>query len=1256
MFRVTHRDIALITVLMVVVCCFPSSAISQGVEPWSNLGLYGGQIYDIAIDAANPDKMFVGSYMGDGLFVTTDGGSTWQAVETDNEPEGEGTFKNHVVYAVEIAPSDHNVIWVAHNYWIEKSIDGGETWSHIRNDIMQRDCQNCGGEADRWRFCESLAVDPVNPNIVYVGTGGPENTASPGAVYKTEDGGTTWTKMNQGGDFDHSVVDMDIDSQNSSIIWAVTNSFGYGGWVGTVYRSQDGGETWIEVFTMPGAFYEVEVKPDDSNMIFTGNAYGIFKHYFDEGEWKYEWILNYWGQWPPPPNEVFARMVQAFAFDPQHPNVLHAAWQNPYGDTRPKVARGTTPFADADWEIHTSPHQFLALAVHPTNSERIYGGSLNLGMYESEDHGQTWTEINNGINAVVVFDVAVDPDDSTHMFVGTVSGIFEKEGDTWSRKLPYETRSIRFHPTNSTILYAGFWGCLGKSTDAGENWWFTCYLPGPVWDIAVDAGATTDTDTVYIAVGEEVQKSVDGGATFTKVLNGQNQSGEAYHFNVVTIDPSNPQHIFAGGGNFYTPMVVGDLWESEDGGTNWTRTGLQNVIVNALLIDPQNPDVLYAGCGYSGGTDVPLYKSTNGGETWQASYEDISGMDINLKGVWGTSATDVFAVSDYVVGFGESQFLHYDGSAWSVVNGIQGEALQGLWGSSSENIFAAGISGAVFHYDGNIWSAMTSGTTENLYGVWGSSDADVFAVGDDGTILHYDGNDTKTWEPMISGTTESLEGVWGSSGANVFAVGDSGGIVCYDGNLWAISRSPGSVGNAVTDLEFHPQDTNIVYAGTFGAGVFVSPNQAGNWLNLGTPDYKVFAISTGSLYAATQGGLLQCTGTGVIAGQVANAISHIGIHMANVSNDFGVRTISISGQYMMVSPSGICDVTATANRYLDETVAGVTVYGGDVTWANIWMPPDSCVVEITPHHHAGINDNAFIANDASFAVHIEDPDGIDITDPASIRLTINDGTTAYTRDLSHPSVTYKKMVSTEGDTHVTKVRVLYDRSKDNAVGNYAFGSTVHVSVDVKGITQQTSRFRVGSEQEHNHAQSQRPTVTSVGPELGVFDQQAGQDTGIQVTSGPLKGAMLVYSGDELVEPSFGPVDALPTLSGGVGVPMNLEPTNWSFDVPVKVYIPCPGYVDVSELCIYFYSGTSWVYACDAAGNVQPAAERWMVRDSRKNNNNGDPSTIEIQVYHFSGVQASASAPPTPFTEPSADPTSGGGGGGCFISTAAWGFD
>ena len=98
-----------------------SPSLSQELEVWTDLGLYGGWVYDIAIDPSNPDKMFAGAYLGGGLFVTEDGGNRWQVVETGGFEGGEDEFRDHAVYAVKIAPSDTNVVWAAHNFWVEKS-------------------------------------------------------------------------------------------------------------------------------------------------------------------------------------------------------------------------------------------------------------------------------------------------------------------------------------------------------------------------------------------------------------------------------------------------------------------------------------------------------------------------------------------------------------------------------------------------------------------------------------------------------------------------------------------------------------------------------------------------------------------------------------------------------------------------------------------------------------------------------------------------------------------------------------------------------------------------------------------------------------------------------------------------------------------------------------------------------------------------------------------------------------------------------
>jgi hypothetical protein len=85
--------------------------------------------------------------------------------------------------------------------------------------------------------------------------------------------------------------------------------------------------------------------------------------------------------------------------------------------------------------------------------------------------------------------------------------------------------------------------------------------------------------------------------------------------------------------------------------------------------------------------------------------------------------------------------LHYDGSSWSImtVDTIRVN-FAGVWGSSASDVFAVGaykLGKSIMHYDGSSWLLMTNGINAALSGVWGSSASDVFAVGWNGMILHY---------------------------------------------------------------------------------------------------------------------------------------------------------------------------------------------------------------------------------------------------------------------------------------------------------------------------------------------------------------------------------------------------------------------------------------------------------------------------------------------------------------------------------------
>jgi photosystem II stability/assembly factor-like uncharacterized protein len=799
--RLAARALALAAALALSFA-WGSAAPAQELEDFSNLGLYGGQVYDLAIDPSMPGKIFAGTYLGGGLFQSGDGGGIWNPVLTGGEVDlGEDAFRNHAVYDVEIAPGSPQTIYVANQFWIEKSADGGETWSHILNSAMQRDCGGCGGEGDDFRYVLSLAVDPTDSNTLYAGTGGPMNTYAFGAVYKTTDGGATWTKLNGGADLDFAVADIDIDPQNPGVIWAVTNSFGFGGFGGTLYRSGDAGATWQPIFSLTpfgGAYFTVEVKPDDSNTVFTGSGFGVIRHFFNGSIWNLA---------QPIPESA---LVEDIVFDPQDPDVIYATWLSPpefpfLGDGIGKVARSAD--GGFTWEVYPHEYDFISLAAHPAQGNVLYAGDRNLGIFRSQDFGQTWSPVNEGVEAVIVYDVAVDPDDSSHLLAGTISGVYERQGaGSWVRLLEGLTRSLLFHPSDSLTIYAGQEGFLGKTLDGGNSWSFSNLL-GPdgnnyVSDIALDP---SDPSTLFISITGysgygEILRSIDGGVFFATVLNGMNSGGEPYAFNTVEVDPSNGQHVLAGGGNFFAPEVLGDLWESTDGGTTWSRV-LNDVIINDLLINPDNPEIMYAGAGYSGGTEVPVYRSTDGGTTWEASSD----------------------------------------------------------GMPEDSAF-----------------------------------------------------------------------------------------------------------NAVTDLDFSSGSADVVYAGTNHQGVYVSTRAEG-WLNLGTPPYDVFAIAISSLYSATQGGLLQLTGTGVIAGKVTDSLTQEVVDGATVFTDTGGRSVTVNGEYIMVVPSAVCSVTAAADGHANMTVENVTVLGGEVSWVDMSMEsglPDTSAGPQTEIRALKGNDYCFVATAA----------------------------------------------------------------------------------------------------------------------------------------------------------------------------------------------------------------------------------------------------------------------------------------------------
>jgi hypothetical protein len=100
--------------------------------------------------------------------------------------------------------------------------------------------------------------------------------------------------------------------------------------------------------------------------------------------------------------------------------------------------------------------------------------------------------------------------------------------------------------------------------------------------------------------------------------------------------------------------------------------------------------------------------------------------------------------------------------------------LRAIWGTSASDIFAVGDSGTALRYDGLTWQALPTATTRDLRALWGRGPTDVYAVGDSGTVLRYDGSGWKAQPNTLNRILYALFSL--PTGTGVVAVGEGARI------------------------------------------------------------------------------------------------------------------------------------------------------------------------------------------------------------------------------------------------------------------------------------------------------------------------------------------------------------------------------------------------------------------------------------------------------------------------------------------------
>ncbi|AKD53637.1 VPS10 domain-containing protein [Spirosoma radiotolerans] len=209
---------------------------------------------------------------------------------------------------------------------------------------------------------------------------------------------------------------------------------------------------------------------------------------------------------------------------------------------------------------------------------------------------------------------------------------------------------------NPNLYYMGtVGGGVWRTVDGGQTWGniTDTYFGGTIGAVAV---AESDPNVIYVGEGEQtlrnnvasgtgMWRSTDAGASWKRI-----GLADSRHIARIRIHPKNPDVVYvAAMGNLWKPNDMRGIFRSTDGGQTWKKVLYINDQAGAadLVLDPNNPRIMYASTwnmkrnGYrmdSGGPDSKLWKSTDGGDTWE-NLSDKTGMPAGTNGIIGVTVS-----------------------------------------------------------------------------------------------------------------------------------------------------------------------------------------------------------------------------------------------------------------------------------------------------------------------------------------------------------------------------------------------------------------------------------------------------------------------------------------------------------------------------------------------------------------------------------------------------------------------------------------
>ncbi len=604
--------------------------------PWTSQGPgnIGARINCLAIHPTNPNIIYLG-YSAGGLWKTTDGGATWNPIFDQQSYMAIGALAIDpktptTIYA---GTGDLNISaypFIGNGLW--KSTDSGATWTYV-------------GLA-QGHIISKIIIDPsVTKNIYVSCMGQPFQRDEERGVYKTADGGATWTKSlfvsNQAG-----VIDMVMQPNNPSVLYAasfdrIRNNQESITWGSNcrIYKTTNGGTTWTQLTSgIPASNVGrigLAVTAAQPNYVFacftditsTGQELkGIFRSTNNGTNWSdistsvvrssltggMGW---YFGKITVNPKDE--KDITVLGVDVWNSKNAGSLWSSMTG-----------------WsDVHADAH-----CMEYDKNGKIFLGTDG-GLYSSVNNGSSWEDAEK-IPTTQFYHVNYNPFKPFLYYGGaqdngTIAGN-SSMFNNWQTYYGGDGFHQVFHPTDSMILFTEWQrGAIMRSTDGGSN--FASATTGintvdrRSWDCPYIM-SHHDPNVLYMGTYRMYRTDTINAAPYWKITS-QNLTDAATSstssFNVVTtIDESwqTPKKLYVGTSD-------GNLWRSTDTGATWDTimAGLPNRYVTSVRTSPTKENTIYVTySGYRDGDNAPrIHKSTDNGNTWVGIAGDLPQLAIN---------------------------------------------------------------------------------------------------------------------------------------------------------------------------------------------------------------------------------------------------------------------------------------------------------------------------------------------------------------------------------------------------------------------------------------------------------------------------------------------------------------------------------------------------------------------------------------------------------------------------------------------------